>query len=113
MADYGGCYIWDDEGAACCLEDIFPTLKGIADLQHQFELWQSKFERHLPDLQDGKIHHFDWSLFHEEGISLCRKLKEIVRNDCKIFYWKPFEDGCNDNCKYEILLNLLQEGKTA
>ena len=96
MADYC-CYCWvGAKGEGTDLDNEFPEISGIDDMQAAFSAWNWKFEQHDPD-DDGRVYAVDWESFHKEGIALCQRLKRLVGEAAEIYYWPPFEDVNGDS----------------
>jgi hypothetical protein len=97
MADFGfGPYAWlkdaADESAyvginIANLETGMTELRISKQLESDFARWIEHFERNALDNPD-----FPWSSFHEEGISLSRRLKHEVGDAADVLYVKPCED---------------------
>ena len=97
MADFGfGPYAWLKDAAdetdyvginIANLKTGMTDFKISKKLEADFSKWIECFERDALDNPD-----FQWPLFHEEGISLTRRLKEEIGDAAKVLYVKPFED---------------------
>lgn len=112
MPDYGGAYGWDNRtGPEDALGPNHADTCGwsgdhpISDeLQAEFSAWQIEFESGTWD--DERRANFDWSRFHEVGMSLTHRLKAELGDAARVFYEKPMEDpnGCLQE-RVELLLD--------
>lgn len=61
------------------------------ELQGKFARWQTHFEINVSVNLDV-CYSFDWTVFHQEGITLAKRLKSELGEAARVFYRKPSED---------------------
>lgn len=116
MPDYGGAWGWVSRdghpGTGSCHASgsywggDHPITKDLAE---EFERWQGRFEgaRQLPSSNFALD--LDWESFHEEGLSLTRRLKMHLGDSVRVLYMKPIEDRRQSR---ERCLEILAGGMT-
>lgn len=103
MPDYGmGPYAWQKSASdtstliGMCIATAvggFETDDGTTislELQAGFADWTAQFE------QFAEGPNFDWSAFHQEGLSLSQKLKRELGPSYRVSYHKPCEDPARE-----------------
>jgi hypothetical protein len=81
--------------------------KISAALEAAFDEWTGVFE------QFAERSDFDWTLFHEQGIALSRRLKIELGQDYRVVYHKPCEDPGRETDEYtEITAPSDEVGKS-
>jgi len=98
MADVGGVYGWirhANESATALGRYCGDATSGwfgehrISEATEQaLAAWQRRFDAALA----AAPHCFDWSAFHDEGISLARQIKQEFRTHARVIYQKPVQD---------------------
>ena len=77
--------------------DGLETEEGIkisTALEAAFDEWTGMFE------QFAERPGFDWMLFHEQGMSLSRRLNTELGQDYRVMYHKPYEDPGREANEY-------------
>lgn len=94
MADYSAdAYAWDFKTRVMItpLLDYFPNNLQIAALEEDLLKWCEWFDRDVDPFEDNI--QFPWKDFHEQGITLAKKLAKIVnQHGVEVYYQLPFED---------------------
>lgn len=93
MADYGDAYAWDQEGVCIGLSYNFPERAVVSQIEKELEEWAGWF---MSSIDEGI--NFPWDDFHEKGLTLAKRLKEVIRDTgIPVFYEPPFEDPKRKN----------------
>lgn len=74
-------------------------------LMEDFDDWHRVYRCDAYESFQG-IRPFDWKSFHYIGIQLAVRLKQVLKDDARVFYEKPMEDP-NDhlNQRREVLID--------
>ena len=90
MADYGGAYVWDEEGVSDDLAYHFqdhPEHEQLQILEKEMQEWASWFGTAEPNDPN-----FPWDAFHETGMKLAQRAAKLLKGSPPVCYQAPFED---------------------
>lgn len=97
--DLSGAWLWED-GKETSLEVAFPGNKEVHRLARKFSYWLKFAEENW---DPTKPQNFFWARFHQEGVSLARKLQALAIDEAVVRYWRPAQDP-RGNVEREVQL---------
>jgi hypothetical protein len=105
MPDYYSSGLWDqnEEGAMTELRNHIEVSCEVIALEKDLYKWNQKYDKTISWSNDRPNPSFDRDSFHEEGLMLAKRLKQLMGHNGKVIYFKE-ADLVSSKTSEEILI---------